>query len=127
MFGLILSFLTGGPLQRILDTVDKHVDAGVKRDEIRAKAISDFTSAQVAAINGGNPADKWIMLGVAVPTLTHYAAVCFYSVFWCKGCMAPVAWTIAALPPPFDQWEGAVVMSFFVGATGMGLMKQFKN
>ena len=127
MFFTLIGWFFKGPLGRILDTIDKHGQNIVDKDKIKADAIAQFTNAQVSAINGGNKAVTWIMLGVAIPTIIHYAAVCFYSVFWCKGCYAPVTWTIAALPDQFAGWEGAIVLSFFVGATGMGLMKQFKN
>ena len=127
MLAFILSLLSGkGPLGRILDSIDKHGSDLVDKDKIKADAIAQFTNAQVTAINGNNWAVKWIMLGVAIPTIVHYAAVCFYSVLWCKGCAYPVTWTIAAMPPPFDSWEGAIVLSFFIGATGMGIMSRFK-
>jgi hypothetical protein len=126
MIFTFISWFFKGPLGRILDSIDKHGTDQVEKDKLKTAALNNFVNAQVAAINGGNPAVKWIMIGVAFPTIIHYAAVCLYSVFWCRGCMAPMTWTIAALPPPFDGWEGAIVMSFFIGATGMGIMSRFK-
>jgi hypothetical protein len=115
MLGLLLSFLTSGPLNRILDTIDKRTDAGTQRDLMRADVVKSYANAQVQALNGKG----WMFpLLFAIPVGLHFAAVCVYSVFWCKGCAYPVAWSIAALPPPFDSWEGMIVTSYFVGALG---------
>ena len=127
MLAFILSLLGANPLGRILDSIDQHGRDLVDKDKIKADAIAQFTNAQVAAINGNNWAVKWIMLGVAIPTIVHYAAVCFYSVLWCRGCAYPVTWTIAAMPAPFDQWEGVIVTSFFLGAAAMNVAKNFKK
>lgn len=122
MFSIILAFLGSffkGPLGRILDTIDKKMDVGVQRDQIKAKAISDFTNAQVAVVNGKG----WLFpLFFIIPVGLHFSAVCVYSVFWCRGCMYPVQWSIAALPAPFDNWEGVVVTSYFVGALGKDIV-----
>lgn len=124
MLGLLLSFLTSGPLNRILDTIDKKVDAGVQRDQIKADAVKSYVSAQVSVVNGKG----WLFpLFFIIPVGLHFAAVCVYSVFWCAKCAYPVTWTIAALPAPFDQWEGAIVLSYFVGATGMGIMSRWNK
>ena len=115
MLGLLLSFLTSGPLNRILATFDKRTDAGTQRDLMRADVVKSYANAQVQSLNGKG----WMFpLLFAIPVGLHFAAVCVYSVFWCKGCAYPVAWSIAALPPPFDSWEGMIVTSYFVGALG---------
>lgn len=127
MWGFLSLFFGGlfkGPLGRILDTIDHRMDAGVQRDQIKAKAVSDFTQAQVAVVNGKG----WLFpLFFIVPVGLHFSAVCVYSVFWCRGCAFPAQWSIAALPAPFDQWEGAIVLSYFVGATGMGIMSRWSK
>ena len=37
---------------------------------------------------------------------------------WRGNSVYPQPWTIAALPSPLDQWEGAIVGSLFVGKAG---------
>ncbi len=58
------------------------------------------------------------MLLFAVPLAIWWAAVLIYSVLWCAGCAYPQDWTIAALPPPLDDWAGLIVMAIF-GVIGL--------
>lgn len=122
MIGLILSFLTGGPLQSILGTIDKSIAAGVDRDKLKAEVVNNYTNAQVSVLNGRGWAFPLFFI---VPVGLHFAAVCVYSVFWCKACAYPVTWSIAALPPPFDQWEGIIVTSYFIGASAKEIVSRF--
>lgn len=123
MFEFILSLFGKGFLTRILDTIDKKTDAGVQRDQMKADVVKSWASSQAQVLNGKG----WMFpLLFAIPVGLHFAAVCVYSIFWCHGCAYPVAWSIAALPVPFDQWEGAIVLSYFVGALGSGIVSRLK-
>jgi len=59
-----------------------------------------------------------LMMLFAVPLAFWFAAVCIYSVFWCSGCPFPQSWTIAALPPPLDEWSAQIVIAIF-GVAGI--------
>jgi len=124
VFGFILNWLTGGPLDRILSSIDKHGSELTDREKIKTEAVSAYVQAQVSIANSR----QWFFpLFMLVPTAFHYAAVNIYSVLWCARCAFPVSWTIAALPSPFDQWEGLIVTSLFIGKAGEALISRLKK
>jgi hypothetical protein len=124
IFGFLLSWLTSGPLDRILTSIDKHGDAITDREKIKSEAVQQFVQAQVQIANSR----QWFFpLFMLVPTAFHYAAVNIYSVLWCARCAFPVTWTIAALPSPFDQWEGLIVTSLFIGKAGEAIIARFRK
>lgn len=115
MLRLFLSFLSGGALDRVLDTVDKRVAAETDREKIKADLIAAHFKNRAGFMQAGG---FWLMLLFAVPLAFWFAAVCVYSVFWCAGCAFPQEWTIAALPPPLDQWSAQIVIAIF-GVAGI--------
>jgi hypothetical protein len=124
IFGFVLNWLTSGPLDRILTSIDKHGDAITDREKIKSEAVQQFVQAQVQIANSR----QWFFpLFMLVPTAFHYAAVNIYSVLWCARCAFPVTWTIAALPSPFDQWEGLIVTSLFIGKAGEAIIARFRK
>jgi hypothetical protein len=124
VFGFVLKWLTSGPLDRILTSIDKHGDAITDREKIKTDAVNQYVQAQVSIANSR----QWFFpLFMLVPTAFHYAAVNVYSVLWCARCAFPVSWTIAALPSPFDQWEGLIVTSLFIGKAGEALISRLKK
>lgn len=124
VFGFVLNWLTSGPLDRILTSIDKHGSDLTDREKIKTDAISAYVQAQVSIANSR----QWFFpLFMLVPTAFHYAAVNVYSVLWCARCAFPVTWTIAALPSPFDQWEGLIVTSLFIGKAGEALISRLRK
>lgn len=124
VLGFILNWLTSGPLDRILSSIDKHGDAITDREKIKTEAVTQYVQAQVSIANSR----QWFFpLFMLVPTAFHYAAVNVYSVLWCAKCAFPVSWTIAALPSPFDQWEGLIVTSLFIGKAGEAIISRLRK
>lgn len=122
--GLVLNWLTSGPLDRILTSIDKHTDATTDREKIRSEAVSQYVQAQVSIANSR----QWFFpLFFVVPSGIWFASVCIYSVLWCRGCAYPQTWSIAALPPPLDQWMGWIVTSLFIGRAGSDLLARLKR
>lgn len=120
----ILNWLLSGPLDRILKTVDNVTDNETERERIKTAAVQSYITAQVAVLTGRG---WWFPLLFIVPAGFWFAAVCVYSVLWCKGCAYPQAWTIAALPAPLDQWMGAIVGSLFIGKVGGELVARLRK
>ncbi|GEC56767.1 hypothetical protein ABIF38_005279 [Bradyrhizobium japonicum] len=120
----ILSWLASGPLDRIFKTIDNSVDNQTTREQIKADLAKSYLSSQVAILTGRG---WWFPLLFMVPAGLWFAAVCVYSVLWCKGCAYPQTWTIAALPPPLDQWMGAIIGSLFIGKAGGEIISQLKR
>lgn len=120
----ILSWITSGPLDRIFKTIDHSIDNETQRESIKADLAKSYLSSQVAILTGRG---WWFPLLFLVPAGFWFAAVCIYSVLWCRACVFPQAWTIAALPPPLDQWMGAIVASLFIGKAGGELISRLRK
>ncbi len=124
MLRLVLGWLTGGPLDRILASVDRSIDNQTERERVRAEAVIAFVEAQAGLANSR----QWFFpLFFLVPAGFWFGAVCVYSVLWCRACAYPQDWTIAALPPPLDQWMGVIVASLFIGKAGEALIGRLRG
>ncbi len=127
MFTLIrmaFGWLTGGTLDRIMDSIDNKVDNATQREKIKTEVVAEYMKAQVAVLTGPG---WWFPLLFLVPAGFWFAAVCVYSVLWCRACAWPQSWTIAALPPPLDEWMGAIVASLFIGKAGGELIARLRS
>lgn len=121
---LALSWLSGGVLDRVLRTVDHKVDNETERERIKTDAVKSYVSAQVATANSRQ---WWFPLFFLIPAGFWFASVCIYSVLWCRGCVFPQEWSIAALPPPLNEWMGWIVGSLFVGKAGEMLISRLRK
>lgn len=125
MLSAILNWLLSGPLDRMLKSVDNAVDNETTREQIKAELAKSYLSAQVSVLTGRG---WWFPLFFVVPAGFWFAAVCIYSVFWCKACAFPQPWTIAALPAPLDGWVGgAIIGSLFVGKAGSEIISRLRK
>lgn len=121
---LAFGWLTSGPLDRILTSIDRKVDNETERERIKTEAVTSYMTAQVSIANSR----QWFFpLFFLVPAGLWFAAVCIYSILWCRGCAYPQDWTIAALPPPLNEWMGWIVASLFVGKIGEGLLAKLRK
>ena len=116
----LIGWLTGGILDRVLDTVDRRVEAQTDREKIKGEIIKEHYRHRGDFMRAGG---FWLMLIFAAPLAFWWAAVIVYSVLWCAGCAFPQDWTIAALPGPLDQWAGAIIVSIF-GVIGVSRFKR---
>lgn len=124
MWGKILSWFLSGPLDRIFKTIDNAVDNETKREDIKTRAVESYMTAQVAILTGRG---WWFPLLFLVPAGLWFGGVCIYSLLFCSKCILPQSWTIAALPPPLDQWMGAIVGSLFIGKAGGELIARLRR
>jgi hypothetical protein len=120
----VLNWLTSGPLDRILSSIDKHGSDLTEREKIKTEAVSQYVAAQVQIANSRQ---WWFPLFFLAPAGLWFTAVCVYSVFWCRLCAYPQSWSIAALPPPLDQWMGWIVTSLFIGRAGSELIGRLRK
>lgn len=123
-FTTILGWLASGPLDRIMKTVDNTIDNETKRDEVKADLAKSYLASQVSILTGRG---WWFPLLFLAPAGFWFASVCVYSVLWCRGCAFPQDWTVAALPPPLDQWMGAIVGSLFIGKAGGEIIAKLRR
>lgn len=124
LFAKVLGWLTGGTLDRILDTVDHKLDNETSRERIKAEAVQTYVTAQASVLAGRG---WWFPLFFIAPLGLWFGAVCLYSVLWCARCAYPQDWTIAALPAPLNDWAGAIIGSLFLAKTGEQIIAKWKS
>jgi hypothetical protein len=112
---LAFTWLSSGPLDRVLDTVDRKVRADTDKEVIKSEIIKAHYTARAAHMAAGG---FWLMLLFALPLGIWYASVITYSILWCSACAFPQTWVIAALPPPLDEWAGMMIIAIF-GVVGV--------
>ena len=124
MFLTLFEWLTSGPLDRILSSVDHKVDNATERERIKAKAVETYIDAQARVLTGRG---WWFPLFFIAPLGVWFASVCIYSILFCAKCAYPQDWSIAALPAPLDEWAGIIIGSLFLAKSGEALIARFKK
>ena len=115
--GLAVSLITGGTLDKILDTIDRKMDDGVKKEEIKADVTKTWISAQASLLVGRT---WWFQLFFVIPLGFWWTAVIVDSVFGFEH-------NIAALPSPLDEWAGWIITALFMVDGGKALLGRFKG
>ncbi len=116
----LFKLLSGGLLDRVLDTVDRRIESETDREKIKGEILQEHLRTRPDFMKAGGFV---LMLLFALPLAYWFAAVTIYSVHWCADCASPKDWTIAALPPPLDEWSWAIVSSIFL-AGGMVVFRR---
>lgn len=124
IFSGLGGWLLKGPLDRILNSVDNSIDNTTEREKARGLAVQEYVKAQMAVLTGPG---WWFPLFFIIPLGLWFASVCLYSILFCRLCVLPQEWTIAALPPPLDEWAGVIISSLFIGASGMKIMANWRG
>lgn len=115
MIWAFLQFILKGPLGRVLDTVDKRIEAQNDRERIKAEVIKKHMETQSSWLQSGG---LWLMLLAGGGAVFHSTAVFVYSVFWCATCAFPQTWSIAALPPVYAEVQWIVTLAW-LGVIGV--------
>lgn len=115
MIKSVISWLTGGVLDRALDVVERRVANEADRERLKAEVIKTHLETRTEWMRAGG---FYLMLMFAVPLAFWFSAVVVYSVLWCANCVWPQDWSVAALPPPLDEWAGGIILSIF-GVVGL--------
>lgn len=123
MLATILKWFTSSALDKIFSTIDNAVDNETTREQIKADVAKSYMSAQVSILTGRG---WWFPLFFLIPAGLWFSSVCIYSMLFCKACVLPQTWTIAALPSPLDQWMAAIVGSLFIGKAGEQIIARLK-
>lgn len=116
------NFLTGGIAGKI-------VDAFITHDAAKQAALNDAQKQafdERADIRQNVQAIRMATAGYwEMRALTVLIALPFILHVWLVGldtCFA-FHWGIAKFPPPFDQWEGGIILSFFGLAGGVSAVR----
>lgn len=114
-------WLTGGGFGQLAEAYSIKRDSELERDRIEADLIKARLDAEIEGARRATEIRKasigfWEMrllsFVIAAPFALHAGAVGVDTIFGFD-------WQVAAYPPPFDEWEGAILLSFF-GIYGVG-------
>lgn len=120
----ILKWLGGDVLGKLTDTYVKLKSSAVESERIKADIVfkqieAELASRKIAADIRLATAGFWEMR-----LITALIAACFtlhLLLVTLDTCFA-FGWKIASFPAPFDQWEGAILLSFFgIYTVGKGI------
>lgn len=110
--GAILNALTGGLADKLFGWL-------AARDKARYEAMNDAQRFAHDERQAARAAALSIRLATAghweMRVLTFLIAFPFVSHLWAVwvDTMWPQPWNVEAFPSPFDEWEGAIILSFF--------------
>lgn len=121
MLGTILNWFSGGMLDKLLGFVERRESERLATmNSEQQRAHEDRLAARQAA--------KEIRLATAgfweMRLMTFLIAAPFVAHLWLVGIdtMWPQPWNVEKWPAPFDEWEGAILLSFFgVSVVGTGI------
>lgn len=114
----VIKWLTGGVVDRVLDTLDRRADAGLERDRIRADVIREVLQTDLASTQGRT---KVLLRGAWVIWFA-FALPCW---FWFSAGMADsvfnFSWDVLALPPQLHTTYTQVMNAVFLSGGGLGI------
>lgn len=123
----IASWFVGGGINVLKDIWFKYKDsedAKLRMEAEWAKAKLDAI-LQVRLATAGFWEMRLITFLIAVPFVVHLWLVA-YDTLTSGTRFEIIGWNVAAFPAPFNEWEGAILLSFFgiyaAGKVGMGLV-----
>lgn len=100
-----LGLVTGGSLDKLLDTIEHKMDDETKKEEIKAEVTKTYVNAQANLMVGRT---WWFQLFFVIPMAIHWACINWVSSFPQYG------WVVHPLPSPFDEWEGWIISALFL-------------
>ena len=101
----LVSWLTGGSLNKILQTIDKSIDNSQTRDQVQAEVTKTWVNAQAQLMVGRT---WWFQLFFVIPLGFWWTAIIIDTVF-------QLPWlSVAKLPEPLDSWAGWIVSALFL-------------
>lgn len=115
-----MSFLTGGTLGKLLDTINAKIDNETTRQEIQADVTKTWITAQANLLVGRT---WWFQLFFVIPLGLWWSSVIIDSIF------IHFSWythTTAALPAPLDSWAGWIISALFIVDGSKQVMGRWK-
>ena len=108
-------FFTGGGLDNILKTIDKGMDDGVRKEEVKADVTKKWIDAQANLLVGRT---WWFQLFFVIPLGLWFAVVILDTIL-------PGQWYIGELPDPLDEWATYIISALFIVDGGKALIGRF--
>jgi hypothetical protein len=108
---------------------EKIIDAWQEDRRAKLAAMNDVQRREHEAMLQARADAKEVRLATAnfweMRLITFLIAAPFVWHLWLVGfdTMYPQPWNVEAWPSPFDEWEGAILLSFFGIAGGVGAVR----
>lgn len=112
----IISAVTGGSLEKILDVIESKMDNEVTKEEIKAEVTKTWINAQANLLVGRT---WWFQLFFVIPLGFWWTAIIIDSVFMFQN------WDVAALPNPLDEWAAYIISALFIVDGGKALIGRY--
>lgn len=112
----ILAWLTGGTLDRILDTVDHKIDNETQRQDIRAKAITRFAEIEAE----GRAAAMQHVWFWRVWTLFAGSLGLWWALVMVDTALPFISLSIPDLPASVRPWADTIIASIFGSGATVG-------
>lgn len=107
MGGWAISFITGGSLDKILDTINSKMSEDTKREELKAEVTETWIKAQASLLVGRT---WWFQLFFVLPLGAWWTSCILDSIFL-KAWFGHVTY---ALPAPLDDWAAWMISALFI-------------
>lgn len=106
------SVFTGGSLDTILQSIDRGMDDGDKKEAVKAEVTKRWIDRQADLLVGRT---WWFQLFFVIPLGLWWTAIILDSIL-------PGNWDIAALPAPLDEWAAWIISALFIVDGGKALI-----
>ncbi|WP_425962655.1 hypothetical protein [Rhizobium nepotum] len=116
---MILTFITKLLTGTVFDRLTKVYETKLKAETASEKLAADFAARQIEADLTVRQNAKEIRLATAgfweMRTITFLIALPFVIHLWAVGLdtVFRFGWGVPKFPTPMDEWEGAILLSFF--------------
>jgi hypothetical protein len=115
MWSILLKWLSGDVLGKLTEAYTTAKTSAVESERVKAGVLEKQIEAEVSA----RQAALQVRLATAgfweMRLITAIIAGCFtlHLVLVTLDTCFALGWRIAKFPPPFDEWEGTILLSFF--------------
>jgi hypothetical protein len=116
--GFVASFLTGGSLDKVLDTIEKKMDNEVTKEEVKAEVTKKWVEAQANLLQGRT---WWFQLFFVIPAGIYWSAILYVSAF------PQVGWVVHRLPGFAEEIYFIIVSALFIVDGGKALVGRLKR
>lgn len=116
----VASFLVGGSLDKILDTIEHKMDDETKKEEIKAEVTKTWINAQTQLLVGRT---WWFQLFFVLPAGVYWATLLYVSA---APPFLPI-WEVRRLPGWSEEIYLAIVSALFIVDGGKALLNKFRG
>jgi len=125
----LLKLIGFDPVGKVVDGLTAAYSAKLAATNDRERIAADVTIKRLEDDQDARRNAKEIRLATAgfweMRAITALIAAPFVAHLWAVGVdtLFGFGWGVAAFPKPFDEWQGAILLSFFGVAGGVGAVK----